>query len=198
MPVAVVVLMTAVACDGRPPRPGGGGATGGSQLGSGNHPEAIVDREHMGAPLDVDQPFSTDPTSPVPGVSFTDPDTIPFWWERGALTAWQVVPLTLATVEERGLWETELFKPYKPLADVAGGDPAVARQLAYALRCQINAARPRDAMDRDRGARAAADLAACREHLAIRSRRDAEPSCGRAGGERHRRVCSGLRRRRWR
>jgi hypothetical protein len=101
-------------------------------------PEAIVDREHMGAPIDVDQPFSTDPTSPVPGVSFTDPDAIPFWWERGALTAWQVVPLTLATIEARGLWETALFQPFRALADVAGGDPEVARQLAHALRCQIN------------------------------------------------------------
>jgi hypothetical protein len=48
------------------------------------------------------------------------------------------VPLTLATIEEHHLWDTELFRPYKALADVAGGDPEVARQLAYALRCQIN------------------------------------------------------------
>jgi hypothetical protein len=100
--------------------------------------QTIVDREHMGAPLDLDQPFSTDPQSPVPGVSFTDSGTIPFWWERGALTAWQTVPLTLATIEQHGLWETSLFRPFKPLADAAGGDPAVARQLAYQLRCLIN------------------------------------------------------------
>jgi hypothetical protein len=100
--------------------------------------EPLVDREHMGAPLDLEQPFSTDPVSPVPGVSFTDPATIPFWWERGALTAWQTVPLTLATIEQHGLWETQLFRPYKALADVAGGDPVVARQLAHTLRCQIN------------------------------------------------------------
>ena len=97
----------------------------------------LVDREHMGAPLDLDQPFSTDPISAVPGVSFTDPVAVPFWWERGALTAWPVVPLTLDTIERHGLWETALFQPYRPLADVAGGDPA-ARQLAHALRCQIN------------------------------------------------------------
>ncbi|HYZ97155.1 MAG TPA: hypothetical protein VE575_00305 [Acidimicrobiales bacterium] len=101
-------------------------------------PQTIVDREHMGVPLDLEQPFSTDPESPVPGVSFTDPEAIPFWWERGALTAWQVVPLTLATIEEHDLWETALFQPYRALADVAGGDPDVARQLAHTLRCQIN------------------------------------------------------------
>jgi hypothetical protein len=98
----------------------------------------LVDREHMGVPLDLDQPFSPDPPSPVPGVSFTDPGTIPFWWERGALTSWQTVPLTLAAIEQHDLWDTQLFRPYKALADVAGGDPAVARQLAHALRCQIN------------------------------------------------------------
>jgi hypothetical protein len=104
----------------------------------------IVDREHMGAPLDVDQPFSADPPSPVPQVSFTDPEAVPFWWERGALTAWQLVPLTLATIDRYHLWDTELFQPYRALADAAGGDPAVAQQLAYALRCQINIGLLRD------------------------------------------------------
>ena len=42
------------------------------------------------------QPFTTDPVSQVPGVSYTDPADVPFWWERGALTAWPVVPLTLS------------------------------------------------------------------------------------------------------
>jgi hypothetical protein len=101
-------------------------------------PEPFVDREHLGVPLDLDQPLTPEPVSEVPGVSFTDPAAIPFWWERGALTAWPVVPLTLATIEERRLWETSLFQPYKALADVAGGDPAVAQQLAHTLRCQIN------------------------------------------------------------
>jgi hypothetical protein len=100
--------------------------------------ETFVDRTHMGAPLDLDQPFSTDPQSAVPGVSFTDPRAVPFWWERGALTAWQTVPLTLATIEEHDLFETSLFKPFKPLVDLTGGDPAAARQLAYSLRCTIN------------------------------------------------------------
>ena len=56
----------------------------------------------------------------------------------GALTAWQTVPVTLATIDEHDLFETELFKPFKPLVDIAGGDPAVAQSLAYSLRCQIN------------------------------------------------------------
>ncbi len=103
-----------------------------------HHPGPFVDREHMGVPLDLDEPFTPTPTSPAPGVSYTDPDDIPFWWERGALTAWQVVPETLATIDRHGLWETSMFQPYKPLVDVVGGDPAAAQQLAYTLRCQIN------------------------------------------------------------
>ena len=96
------------------------------------------DRTHMGAPLDLDEPFTTTPQSQVPGVSYDDPAAIPFWWERGALTAWQTVPATLATIDEHDLFETSLFRPFKPLVDIAGGDPAVARQLAYQLRCIIN------------------------------------------------------------
>lgn len=104
-----------------------------------HHPGPFVDREHMGVPLDLDEPFTPTPVSAAPGVSYTDPDDIPFWWERGALTSWQVVPETLATIERHDLWETSMFQPYKPLADIVGGDPAAAQQLAYALRCQINA-----------------------------------------------------------
>jgi hypothetical protein len=100
--------------------------------------ETFVDRERMGVPLDLEQPFAAAPDSPAGAPSFADPEAIPFWWERGALTAWQVVPATLATIEERGLWETDLFSPYRALADVAGGDPAVAQQLAHSLRCTIN------------------------------------------------------------
>jgi hypothetical protein len=101
-------------------------------------PRTFVDRTHMGAPIDLDQPFSTDPPSAVPGVAYDDPDAIEFWWDRGALTAWQTVPATLATIDEHELFETELFKPFKPLVDIAGGDPDVARSLAYNLRCVIN------------------------------------------------------------
>jgi hypothetical protein len=100
--------------------------------------EPVLDREHMGVPLDLDQPFTPEPPSPVPEAPFTDPDAIPFWWERGALTAWPLVPLTLATIDEHDLFETRLFQPFEPLVDAVGGDPAAAQQLAYALRCQIN------------------------------------------------------------
>ena len=38
---------------------------------------------------------STDPVAPY-GDDFDDPANLPFWWAQGALTAWQLVPQTLA------------------------------------------------------------------------------------------------------
>ena len=91
-------------------------------------------RRTWARPLDLDQPFTTDAAVAGAGRVLHDPDDIPFWWERGALTAWQTVPATLATIEQHDLFETELFQPFKPLVDIAGGDPAVAR-AARLLRC---------------------------------------------------------------
>jgi len=98
----------------------------------------FVDRQHMGVPLDLDQPLTDQPVAAPGTPAFDDPAGIPFWWERGALTSWPLVPLTLATIEQHRLWETSLFQPFKPLADITGGDPVAARNLSYALRCLIN------------------------------------------------------------
>ena len=98
----------------------------------------FVDRQHMGVPLELDGPLEPLPASAPGTPAYDDPDGIPFWWERGALTAWPIVPLTVTTIEERRLWETSLFQPFKPLVDIAGGDLNVAQALAYNLRCIIN------------------------------------------------------------
>ncbi|MBX3314215.1 MAG: hypothetical protein KF906_07830 [Actinobacteria bacterium] len=98
----------------------------------------FVDRQHMGVDIGLDQPLTANPVAPEGAPAFDDPDGIAFWWERGSVTAWPSVPLSLQTIEEHGLWDTSLFAPYKPMADLAGGNPDTARSLAYALRCQIN------------------------------------------------------------
>jgi hypothetical protein len=91
-----------------------------------------VDREHMGVPLDAGAPV--DPNAPAPfGYAFDDPANVAFWWERGAQTAWQTVPLTLDTLDRYGLWESDSFSPFKPIADLTGGDRAVAQTLAQQL-----------------------------------------------------------------
>ena len=77
----------------------------------------------MGVPIDPHAPVTPNPPAPY-GYTFDDPANIPFWWERGALTAWQVVPTTIAELDRYNLWESDFFKPFKPLADIAGGDPA--------------------------------------------------------------------------
>ena len=91
-----------------------------------------VDQEHMGVALDASAPV--DPTQTgVDGYSFSDPANVAFWWERGAQTAWQTVPLTLDTLDKYGLWESDFFSPFKPIADLTGGDRAVAQSLSQAL-----------------------------------------------------------------
>lgn len=91
-----------------------------------------VDREHMGVALDPAAPV--DPTlTTIDGHSVTDPAEVAFWWEKGAQTAWPTVPLTLDTLDQYGLWESDFFKPFKPIADITGGDRNVARSLAQSL-----------------------------------------------------------------
>jgi hypothetical protein len=96
----------------------------------------FVDRERMGVPLDPHAPVEPNPVAPY-GYRFDDPANVPFWWERGALTAWQVVPTTIAELDRYNLWESDFFRPFEPLADLTGGDPEVARTLAQSLASQI-------------------------------------------------------------
>ena len=92
--------------------------------------ETYVDREHMNVPLDP----SGSPGDPPPdGIAFDDPDNVPFWWDRGALTAAPIVPLTLETADKYGLWATDFFKPFAGLRDATGGDPETAANLAAQL-----------------------------------------------------------------
>ena len=95
-----------------------------------------VDQEHMGVPLDAAAPV--DPTQTgIDGHSFTDPAEVEFWWEKGAQTAWQTVPLTLDTLDATGLWDSDFFQPFKPIADLTGGDRDVARNLAQSLQAML-------------------------------------------------------------
>ena len=92
----------------------------------------MIDTEHMNVPLDPSAPVTANPVAPY-GISFDDPDNVPFWWERGAQTAWQVVPLTIQTLDKYGLWDSQFYKPFKPLRDAVGDDMDAARNLAQQL-----------------------------------------------------------------
>ncbi|MGZ6895982.1 MAG: hypothetical protein ACXVJ7_00545 [Acidimicrobiia bacterium] len=98
----------------------------------GQSKHTTVDQEHMGLGLDPSAPVDTTQTG-IDGHSFSDPAEIEFFWEKGLQTAWQVVPLTLDTLDATGLWESDFFKPFKPIADITGGDRDVARSLSQQL-----------------------------------------------------------------
>ncbi len=95
-------------------------------------PATTVDQEHMGVPLDPSSPVVPNPQAPF-GYAFDDPANVPFWWERGALTSWQLVETTIRELDKYNLWESDFFKPFKPLVDLTGGDYNVARALAQQL-----------------------------------------------------------------
>jgi hypothetical protein len=102
------------------------------------HQGEYVDREGMGVSIDPGEPLVDEPTR-SDGLSYADPATVPFWWDRGALTPWQLVPLTLRTLDEHGLWEADLFAQFRGVRDVLGDDPAVLRQLSHDLHPMLNA-----------------------------------------------------------
>lgn len=99
--------------------------------------EPFEDIEHMGVALDPEDPVVPDPERPD-GLSYTDPDMVPFWWERGALTPWQTVPLTMTTANDYDLWETELFSQFSALEEVSDGDPDAAVRIASTFAPLIN------------------------------------------------------------
>ena len=86
----------------------------------------FVDRTHMGAPLDLDQPFTTHPVSQVPGVSYDDPDAVPFWWSAAPSPPGRPSRSPSPPSRSTTCSRPSLFRPFKPLVDIAGGDPAVA------------------------------------------------------------------------
>jgi hypothetical protein len=90
----------------------------------------FVDRERMGIAIDELAPYEPDPVAPY-GFSFTDPEDLLVWWSMGALTVWQVVPITVQTLEAYNLWETTNFAPFLGLRPLST-DAVLARQLAQA------------------------------------------------------------------
>jgi len=90
--------------------------------------EVSTSRERHGVPLDPHEPLSPDPQAAF-GYDYDDPANLSFWWSQGALTAWQLVPLTLDTAQRWRLWDTDLFREYAPIRTLAAAGP-VAAQLA--------------------------------------------------------------------
>ncbi len=95
--------------------------------------EVSTSTERHGVPLDPHEPLSLDPQAPF-GYDYDDPANLAFWWSQGALTAWQLVPGTLAAANRWRLWDTDLFSRVRrhPQLCVEAG-PAVAQLAAREL-----------------------------------------------------------------
>ncbi|MFZ4518290.1 MAG: hypothetical protein ACOYOP_07870, partial [Microthrixaceae bacterium] len=98
----------------------------------------FVDRERMGVAIDPDESLSDRPER-ADGRRYDDPAMVPFWWDRGALTPWQLVPLTVATLDRHRLWDAWLFAQFRTVRDAVGDDPGEWRVLAAALSPMVNA-----------------------------------------------------------
>ena len=92
----------------------------------------------MGVAIDPAEPLSDAPARPD-GLSYTDPDMVPFWWDRGALTPWQLIPLMMDTLDRHHLWDAWLFEQFRTVRDVIGDDRSAVRQLSHDLHAVVNA-----------------------------------------------------------
>ncbi|MFN8643327.1 MAG: hypothetical protein U0802_17320 [Candidatus Binatia bacterium] len=95
-----------------------------------------VDRERMSLPLNESGPYDPNPVAPG-SYSFTDPADLPIWWGMQALTEWEVVPLTVATINQYALWDTQLFSRFRALRPLTA-DVVNAQRLSASLAPLIN------------------------------------------------------------
>lgn len=101
--------------------------------------QTAVVRQRQSLPLDPTEPYTPDPVAPY-GFDYDDPDSLMVWWGVGSQFAWQVLPLTLATIDDYSLWDTALFQRAASLRPAAeSGEIAELQQLTQSLAYQLNA-----------------------------------------------------------
>ncbi len=100
--------------------------------------DEIVDHESMGITIDPAERLTEHPTR-ADGLSYTDPDLVPFWWDRGALTPWQLIPLTIDTLERHDLWDADLFAIFSFMRDAMGADVELWQSVSAELHAMVNA-----------------------------------------------------------
>ena len=94
--------------------------------------EVATIRERHGVQLDPHEPFSFAPQA-AGGYRYDDPANLPFWWSQGALTAWQLIPVTLDAANRWHLFDTELFQKFSAIKDFAGVGPGVLQLVVREL-----------------------------------------------------------------
>jgi len=96
----------------------------------------FVDRERMSVPIDEVGPRVDNPEAPD-SLSFTDPADLNAWWGMSALSNWQLIGLTLQTMDEFNLWDNASFASFRPLMALSAS-PELAVGLAYDNRAVLN------------------------------------------------------------
>jgi len=99
---------------------------------AGTSQEPAVVRERHGLPLDPREDFSLAPQAAF-GYDYSDPKNLPFWWSTGALTAWQMVPESLAAAKKWNLFDTELFQKFAKVKDFLDASPGLAQVVVREL-----------------------------------------------------------------
>lgn len=98
----------------------------------------MLDIETMGLSIDTVGPVGPIPQRPD-GVAYDDPDLVPFWWDRGALTPWPLIPLLLQTMDRYRLWDADLFAPFREIRDFLGDDVDAWMAVSADLHRIVNA-----------------------------------------------------------
>jgi len=111
---------------------------------AGTTTQTFTDRERMGIGFDELAPYEPNPQAPY-GLSFTDPKYLTLWWSMSALTAWQIVPITVQAMNQYDLWNSTNFTDFaaiRPLAsDIEFAQRLAqrsARFFAFALLKEVN------------------------------------------------------------
>jgi hypothetical protein len=94
--------------------------------------EVATIRERHGVDINPHEDFSLFPQAPY-GYAYDDPANLPFWWSQGALTAWQMVPTTLAAANQWHLFDTELFQKFSAVKQFADLNPGLAQIVVREL-----------------------------------------------------------------
>lgn len=94
--------------------------------------ETAVVRERHGLPLDPHEALTPTPQAAF-GYDYLDPKNLPFWWSTGALTAWQMVPVSLQAAKKWNLFETELFQKFAKVKDFLDASPGLAQVVVREL-----------------------------------------------------------------
>ncbi len=94
--------------------------------------EVVTVRERHGVPLDPHESLTLDPQGAY-GYDYDDPANLPFWWSQGALTAWQLLPVTLDAANRWNLFDTELFQSFSAVRQFTDLNPGLLQVIIREL-----------------------------------------------------------------